>query len=657
MAPAVETALDSAFNKSLQLAFPPVLVRLIQALLGPDPSFSAISEYLRMDPMLAGKVMHSANSIHYGFDHKVSDLQQAAAVLGTGELFKLVILLTMQKRLDPIVRRESESMFGDWRLTLWSAIAAERIAARLAPEHKQNVYFAAMFKDLPLFLAFCQKEAPPFLSAEAMATLPAPQRFSEEAALWGTSHPDLAHSILLLWGMPVEVAEAVRLHHDYEGVLRHPPLTSCLIYATRWAELVHAPVADTGALIAFEVGLTSVLGLSAAEMDTFRAGCAETFNRLLTDLGIRQGKVEGRFYDQSLSLLQHYHFLALEVAGRGHAFSPTSFSLALQRHLRSFWDVSDWELFIRRAGEEKGSLIRCAKGSLFSEEKTEYSAAVPQPGWQRIDIASGGRNYGYLALPRLAEESPSFSSLPMFMHVVALHLEEQRKRASIACVDDFASIPLAIARVDSLCRIKNATRTFLELFGLAHAPTNVTARGLLDARLGISLPNWDLMTSGKTPLQGWFTLAPEGSFPGTPTYVGIYAAPDSPDDYYLVVGDVTEVSALQSIAMSDSVYLEALFSSLAEHVYLLDGSGTICWSPPNREGMTGKNIFAISRPGAAFKGGWAAGFLDRLAGVMSVQAAMITGKGSVSSFELVFTPLRVASGRQYLLVARPAVVG
>ena len=218
-----ETSLDTAFNKSLQLAFPPVMVQLLQALLDPTPSFASIAAFLNMDPMLTSTVLHIANSSSYGFSQKITDIQRAAIAIGTGDLFRLVISLALQKKLHPAGKRDPSNLFGDWRLTLWSAIAADAIAERLCPAQRQEAYLAGILKDLPLFLAFCRDEVPPFLEEPHLVTLPTPKQFADELTFWGHTHADLAYDVFQYWGFPDDVAEAVRSHHDMAGVESHPP--------------------------------------------------------------------------------------------------------------------------------------------------------------------------------------------------------------------------------------------------------------------------------------------------------------------------------------------------------------------------------------------------------------------------------------------------
>ena len=417
--------LDTAFDEGLQLAFPPVLVQLLRALLEPSPSFRAISGYLQMDTMLTGKVLHMVNSGTYGFNSRITDMERAAIAIGTNELFKLVISLSLQHRLAPKNKRAKGKHYGDWSMMLWSAIAAEAIASRLCPAQAQDAYLAGMLKDLPLFLELCKEEIPPFLARRRLVSLPWQGQLPEEFTHWGYSHPELAKDIFLYWGFPFELAEAVRLHHDFEGRPSHSCLTQSVIYATRWAELLHAPGADPERVVPFYLALAAELGLDREGAKEFRGSCVDKFNRLLAQLGIEKFPyLENRLHDQSVLSIQHSYFLALGALNESASVSPRMFASTLQRYLRLFWGQTTFELCLSLPGCDRGSLFRSLSGAILTEEPVAVEEASARPGWFRMDIAGKGELHGFLALPRMLEEKPEEPPLSVFLQVLGLHLPQ-----------------------------------------------------------------------------------------------------------------------------------------------------------------------------------------------------------------------------------------
>ena len=662
MPPEQDNSLNMAFDKGLQMAFPPVLVQLLKSLLEPFPSFASIAQYLQMDPMLAGKVLHLANTSNYGFNEKVTDLQRAAIALGTTELFKLVLVLSLQKKLNPTNARQPEFLYGDWRLTLWSAIAAEGIAGYLCPQQRKQAYLTAILKDLPLFLAFCIADVPAFLQKPRYVTMPEPSQFSEEVALWGRTHPEMSRDIFIYWDLPDELAQAVAVHHDLDGVGAYDPLAQSVIYATRWAELLHGMEVDPPKLIHFELSLAAELALTPEDMSEFRASCAARFNLLLGQLGIMQAKTEQRIHDQSLSSLQSHYFMALGTLYGASPQSSQAFALALQRQLRLFWNIQEWDMYVHLPTEREGRFFRCRKDGQLTSESMPQEKAPRRADWFTVPLECEPGRFGFVSVPLAAKSDAEQSSLPMFVRMIALHLDEYTKQPSIPEPPSASSpeLPFVYARLDREGRVLEASLPFLDLFNLDAAPVGKPAHELLSKRLDIKLPQLADEGSGSSNV-GYFLSIPEGRFPGTPLYLARTAIPGSKSgESYLFIGDTTRMGSVQALAMAHPELLSALFDTLNEQVCLLDEDGRVLWADESCAALLGKNIFTLSRPESPQRtgrpspvpaGGWNKSFLANLSTSTRVQTMLAIG-GSITPHLLTFAPLEGRHGRQYLLLIR-----
>ena len=653
-----EHYLDAAFDKGLQLTFPPVLVQLLRALLDPSPSFQAISRYLQMDPMLASRILHIVNSSTYGFNSRITDLERAAIAIGTNELFKLVIALSLQKRLAPKNKREPEHEFGDWRMTLWSAIAAEAIASRICPAQKQEAYLAGMLKDLPLYLELCREETPPFLARPRLVTLPWPGQLAEELAYWGYSHPELTRDIFLYWGLPIELAEAIRQHHDITGRSSHSRLAQSVIYATRWSELLHAPGADPAQVVAFEFSMAAELDLDMESAATFRSTCAAKFNTLLAQLGVQPEEyVRSPLHEQPLQTMQRAYFLALGVLSESAPLSPQALAATIQRYLRLFWTRTTFEFFLNLSGGERGSLFRSSSGSDLSAESIVGEKHALRPGWLRIPLAGKEREYGFLALPRSSVENADENLLLMFMRVLGLHLEERiRSDESVLAGRDCRTLPFALARLDAEGVIRDVSRRFESLFGPpGRSPVGMRADALLSTHFA-ACPSLGGKTAGESsaetaPEQGW--LVPTKQSPGLPVYMGLSPDPAHKGDSCLVLGTVTRANPLQTLALAHDGLVETLFRMLRAHVFLLTASGAVVWADAAHRNMLGVNIFTLSKPTAPPQAVWNPAFLSSLTGPVKMKALVAADAGP-QPHELTFAPVRGSRETSYLMLMSPA---
>ena len=653
-----ENYLDVAFDKGLQLTFPPVLVQLLQALLKPSPSFRAISGYLQMDPMLASKILHIANSSSYGFNSRITDLERAAIAIGTDELLKLVIALSLQKRLAPKRKREAQCEFGDWRMTLWSAIAAEAIASRVCPLQKQEAYLAGMLKDLPLYLELCRDEVPSFLARSGLVTLPWPGQLAEELSHWGYSHPELTRDIFLYWGLPIELADAVRQHHDFTGKASYPRLTQSVIYATRWSELLHAPGADPAQAVAFELAMSAELGLDMESAATFRSSCAEKFNLLLSQLGIQQDqRTAAHLHDQPMQAIQRSYFLALGAVSECAPLSPQSLAATVQRYLRLFWNRTTFELFLNLGDADRGSLFRSASGSDLTEESASMTGVPARSDWLRMPLAGNSREYGFLSVPWKAEENGESAPLPMFVRVLGMQIESrgQGGETSRPGAAGFEP-PFALARLDHDGVILSASSLFESLFGQPGRPVaGMRAAALLEPHFGTcpllsEKPAQDAPESSALEQGRLVTFAKQSS--GLPMYMGLAPDPERQGHFCLVLGAVTRANAHQTLALAHAGLMESLLRALPFQVYLLNASGSIVWADAPYRQMLGANIFALSRPAGQHQDGWNASFLSSLTGVARLKASL-AGAAGPRVHEIIFAPVRNSQGTAYLLLMGP----
>ena len=657
MTAAQENYLDIAFDKGLQLTFPPVLVQLLRALLAPSPSFKAITSFLQIDPMLTGKVLHIVNSSSYGFNSRITDLERAAIAIGTNELLKLVIALSLQKRLAPKSKRGAKYDHGDWSMTLWSAIAAEAIASRLCPAQSQEAYLAGMLKDLPLYLELCREEVPPFLARPRLATLPWPGQMAEELTHWGYSHPELSRDIFLYWGLPIELAEAVRLHHDFAHKASHSRLAQSVIYATRWAELLHAPGADPGQAVAFELAMAAELGLDQDSAETFRSSCAEKFDRLLDQLGVQRNACpQPTLHGQPLPAIQRSYFLALGVLSDSAPFSP-AFAATLQRYLRLFWDQTSFELCLHPPDAEASSLFRSLAGAALIEEAVDRDKTVPRLGWFSLPITGREDTYGFLALPRQPKENGDEASLPMFVRALGMQIENYLAHDTRVCGAENDGLPFALARVDADGVIRDVSRRFERLLSTPGQPASsligMKAEELLERHFGVFLPP-DKKKGQENPRvpdseQGQL-VSPVKSIPGLPMYMGIGPDLKTKGHSCLFLGELTCAPPLQSLALSHSGLMEILLRALHAHACLLNASGTVVWADASLRHMLGANIFAISRPETSRQNGWNASFLSTLTGIARLNASVASAAAAPKTHELIFAPLRESRDPAYLML-------
>ena len=642
---------DEAMHQGLQAVFPPVMIKLLHALLEPSPSFTAVADFIRMDPLLTGTVLQIVNSSIYGFSEKITDVERAIIAIGTADMFKLALSLSLQKRMRPVPKRLQATQFRDWRLVVWSALAGDALAGYLCREERKKAYLAGMLKDIALLLAFCQDAPPEFLINSLAVTLSPPAQTAAELSCWGGTHADLAHDFLIFWGLPDDLAQAVKDHHDLNNVMDKPPLTQCVIYATRWAELLHAPEKNVELLVSFEMSLAHFLGISTDELQALRSKCAEQFELTTKQLGIREAAQEPNFHDQSLALIQNFHFLVQEALAPATAYSLANTATVLQRQLRIFWKIPTWECFLCLPDKEQGSFFRCSEGVLSPETWVSPGAIRPSAGFISVPIAASGKNLGFLALSgRYLSGQSRVEELQLFAHVFGLHFLERGQLLQLQQPAALADMPLSIALLNRQFCAVQATDQFYTLFEGEHDVPRTPLKNLLANGAGISLPGWSEAAGQPEQTRGWVVFPRKGSLAGKALSLTLTPTKTEDTPLLLCMAEVSQLSHLQRVALAYDGFLDGLFAALPLQVFMVDVTGVIFWAAPGLSAWKGKNIFALTKPLSEFTGPWNRHLLEALTQPVRLRVALSIVKNSTQNFELSLRPL--GGGGVTLLVIR-----
>ncbi|WP_027188749.1 HDOD domain-containing protein [Desulfovibrio cuneatus] len=649
-----ETSLDEAFRQSLHLAFPPVLVRLLQALVNPSPSFPIIANFLRMDPMLTSRVLHIVNAPNYGFESKIADIERAAIAIGSNELFRLVISLSMQQRLQPKTSRARKMLFGDWRMAMWSALAAEGLAEKWCPDQKNLAYLAGILKDLPLFLALCRETLPDFLLKEVpLGTLPSQAQFTQEEQFWGVSHPDLSGSILLFWGLPPELAVAVHEHHELASADTKIPLSQAVIYATRWAELLLSPQAEAAELIAFELRLARVVEGGKEQVARIKEECAVRFDRLMEQLGIVPEAFSHDFHHNSLVTLEHYYFLALETLGGRGEFSLAYFGKMLQQQLSAFWHVASWDFFMQISPNTEGYLLKCEAGRLAPVQRISREEVLKTARPERIPLMFRGGDIGFLALAKQSAKLLRETPLSLFMHVLGIGLGERLlEQAGKESANNTLAEMLPTLTLDASGIVQAANKAMLGILRIPFIPEHTEAVGLLRTRLGVQLSGWaKAEPQGTFAPQAWLeavavpskeATSPGRTIPMCITHVRIPA------------GGVVQCVPVPGVAPAFGVHvanpqlLDAFAGAGMMESYLLDDTGLVLWASAGNSVAQGKCMFAFSRAASGNTLEWNATWLKSQQGVTRVVLHFLEN-GKLVEKKCLLSPLITGHHRNYLL--------
>jgi len=212
-----------------------------------DPSVdaAALRASIEKDPALTGKVLRVVNSSLFGLSQKVSDLNQALALLGTKPLKLLVLSFSLPTELSEGI--ESDVLARYWQRALTKAVACREISETVWHLPGDEAFIAGLLQDLGM-LVLIQDLGEPYVRFLCRAAQEEGDLASLEMATLGFDHAILSARLLEHWGLPESLVQAVAMPHDVERLESLPeeqrPLPQTLHVADLVAELLTSQRTD-----------------------------------------------------------------------------------------------------------------------------------------------------------------------------------------------------------------------------------------------------------------------------------------------------------------------------------------------------------------------------------------------------------------------------
>jgi len=221
----------------LQAELPPrpaVLTALTEQMHSEEPDLNRVSALVSGDVGLASAVIKTVNSPYFGLSRQVASVQHAITFLGLAEVFGIVTGALLRRSFvsdDPLMDR------------LWEESAARggimrQIAAELHVLAPDRAYTCGLFENFGMALMLVH--APGYAHTVSQPGDDA-ALMERERVRYGVDHPTLGQALMRTWGLPEELALAVRHHHglsDVQSVDAMPLVTRQLVALSAMANAV-----------------------------------------------------------------------------------------------------------------------------------------------------------------------------------------------------------------------------------------------------------------------------------------------------------------------------------------------------------------------------------------------------------------------------------
>jgi len=646
-----------------KISLSPVMLRLMQEAVKPEPDFGVMAETIRLDPALATTVLNLVNSAFYGLPQKVTSLDRAVAVLGSRELLKVAVAMSLQKDLEQGFPDCHYDFFPDWRLIIWSAIAAELLAARLCPRQADQAYLCALLKDVSLlFLRCAAKELLPEPELHDHITVLTKGQLEFEEEHWGMHHGALSQMLLTRWGIPAVMCESIRSHHALDTLSEHSPLTQAVILATQWSEMELGHASGPFSVVQFEVLLRGVLGMSEREVDGLRSECLEKFRSMLESLGIGEGDEKRAYYRHSVKVMQGYCFLSMDLLTAEGGLS--SVARTMGKHIKLNWDVKSWDLALRAPHGSTYSLFHLTPEGVLEHAEGRFTEGrlpwrLKRPG---LELTSSGKRLGELRLGEANLPQDELDNLGLYLRFLSQGYEYYCARQAVLeeKAQVFDHIPIGVARLDGSGVVVEANSRIGEYLDLDEPVRGLPVAGILARRFTggtvaevvAFLADASRVSFGKIV---YFTGQKRNGHPVDGClYLSVHRVKDGHGQgLLLLLEDLRELTEVEVQTLKRKNFLERLIASMQEVVLTVSADGLVDFCSRQELGLSGRKFFQAFTPQQPYAGAWGPELFA--ADTQSpVECYLTTPGGSELPFELSIAPLtgKAETAREYLVVGR-----
>lgn len=209
------TTPQSMVDNVMQLiSLPEIYLRLQKVIDDPEHTREQVAEVVAYDPSLSARVLRIANSSYYSFPREIETVSAAVGIIGELELRNLVLATTVAGSMNKLDCRGVD-VDGFWMHSLRAGIVARLIARGRGGYNPEMLFLAGILHDLGILVIYQQNAT---LAAAVSKQIENAHQLRDQAEreLLGFDHAEVGALLIETWGLPRELAELARCHHQYQ---------------------------------------------------------------------------------------------------------------------------------------------------------------------------------------------------------------------------------------------------------------------------------------------------------------------------------------------------------------------------------------------------------------------------------------------------------
>jgi HD-like signal output (HDOD) protein len=210
---------------------PHVVTEIMKAVYDPSTSAQDLSNIISKDAALTAKLLKVANSAYFGFQRRISSIPQAVVLLGFNEVRGMAISFSVFDIFEESASGEFDRI-AFWEHSYSTAICTE-ICARYVGHAQSSSFVAGLLHDFgKIILDFYFHDQ--FDTAVKRARDENTKLYITERKTFGLTHCHIGKWLGIKWGLPEDLIECIRFHHEPDYASEH----SKLVYLVHLANIL-----------------------------------------------------------------------------------------------------------------------------------------------------------------------------------------------------------------------------------------------------------------------------------------------------------------------------------------------------------------------------------------------------------------------------------
>ncbi len=223
---------------------PHIAMKVMEMAEDPDVSASDLEKVISYDQVLAAEILKLANSPLYSPRQPIVSLKHAISYLGMAVIRSLTIMIALRSLY--VSNKEKSHLWGDlWRHSAASAVVNRSIAMSLKKKilNAEEMFILGLLHDFGkvVLLKFYTEEYEKLVDRLVEESK---GYYEVEKEILGVTHPEVGAMVLGLWGLPIEIVNAVGKHHEEP----QDPMVACVclsnIFCATWGYSVVNPMSE-----------------------------------------------------------------------------------------------------------------------------------------------------------------------------------------------------------------------------------------------------------------------------------------------------------------------------------------------------------------------------------------------------------------------------